>query len=79
MQFLKKSRELQSIESRILNVIISLIKLKKEFTLNRILEEIDEKDTDSVYGGLHTLIKRRIIIPSNFEGDDFHPLIEGLK
>ncbi len=79
MKFLKKGGELQAIESRILNVIISLTKISKEFTINRIIEEIDEKEIDKIYGGLHTLIQRNIIISASQEGDDAHPLLSGLK
>ncbi len=79
MRFLKKGGELQAIESRILNVIISVTKLNKEFTINRIIEEIDEKDVDKIYGGLHTLIQRNIIIPATQKDEDSHPLLGGLK
>lgn len=79
MRFLKKGGELKAIESRILNVIISLSKRNKEFTINRIIEEIDEKDIDKIYGGLHTLIQRNIIIPPTHDDDDAHPLLGGLK
>ncbi len=79
VQFLKKSRELQSTESRILNVIMSITKLNKEFTLNSVIEEIEEKNIDLVFGGLNTLIKRRIIVPTYFKDEDSHPLIGGLK
>jgi len=79
MRFLKKGGELHSIEPRILNVIISITKINKEFTLNRIIEEIDEKDIDKIYGGIHTLIQRNIIIPATQESDDAHPLLGGLK
>ena len=79
MKYLKRGGELQSMESRILNVIISITKLNKEFTINRLIEEIDEKEIDKIYGGIHTLIQRNIIIPATQEGDDAHPLLGGLK
>ena len=78
-QVLQKSRELQTIESRILNVIISITKLEENFLLNRLIEEIHEKNIDLIYGGLHTLIKRRIIVPYNIKNVDSHPLLGGLK
>ncbi len=79
MQFLKKSRELKSIEARILNVIIARTKLEKEFTLNNIVEEIDEKNVDAIYGGLHTLVARNIIVPIHYKKKDSHPLLGGFK
>ncbi|KKL67423.1 hypothetical protein LCGC14_2135150, partial [marine sediment metagenome] len=79
LRFIKKGGEIKAIESRIINVIISQTKLNKEFTINRIIEEIDEKEIDKIYGGLHTLIQRNIIIPATQEGDDAHPLLSGLK
>ena len=79
MQFLKKSRELKSIEARILNVIIARTKLEKEFTLNNIVEEIDEKNVDAIYGGIHTLVARNIIVPIHYKKKDSHPLLGGFK
>jgi len=79
MQFLKKGRELQSIEVRILNVIIAKTKFEKEFTLIQIVEEIDEKNVDKIYGGLHTLIGRNIIVPTKYKKSDLHPLLGRFK
>jgi len=79
MQYLKKSRELHSIESRILNVIIARTKFEKKFTLNNIVEEINEKDVDAIYGGLHTLIARNIIVPVHYNKGETHPLLGGFK
>ncbi|KKM07843.1 hypothetical protein LCGC14_1729830, partial [marine sediment metagenome] len=79
MQYLKKSRELQSIDVRILNVIIARTKFEKKFTLNKIVEEIDEKNIDAIYGGLHTLIGRNIIVPIHYKKSDSHPLLGGFK
>ena len=79
MQYLKKSRELQSIESRILNVIIARTKFEKEFSLYNIVEEIDEKNVDAIFGGLHTLIARNIIVPIHYKQKDSHPLLGGFK
>ena len=79
LQILQKSKELQTIESRILNVIVSITKLEKTFALNRLIEEIHEKNIDKIYGALHTLIKRRIIVPNHFKSGDSHPLLGVLK
>ncbi len=79
MQYLKKNRELQSIEVRLLNAIISKTKFEKKFTLNKIVEEIDEKNIDAIYGGLHTLIGRNIIVPFHYKKIDSHPLLGGFK
>ena len=79
MQYLKKSRELHPIEARVLNVIIARSKFEKEFTLNKIVEEMDEKNVDLIYGGLHTLIGRNIIVPRSYKKSDSHPLLGGFK
>ncbi len=79
MQYLKKGRELHSIETRILNVIIARTKFEKEFTLIKLVEEIDETNVDKIYGGLHTLIGRNIIVPIHYKKSDSHPLLGGFK
>ncbi|KKN20493.1 hypothetical protein LCGC14_0935040 [marine sediment metagenome] len=79
MQYLKKSRELQSIDVRILNVIIARTKFEKEFTLNKIVEETNEKNIDLIYGSLLNLIGRNIIVPIHYKKGDSHPLLGGLK
>ncbi|MFX1501973.1 MAG: hypothetical protein ACFFDH_13500, partial [Promethearchaeota archaeon] len=45
-EFVGKSRELRTLESRLLNVIISLSKYKQEFTFDLVIKEIDEKNID---------------------------------
>ena len=51
-------------ETRIVNVIYSIAKSKKEFYLDTIFEIIHEKNEDLVIDGLETLIERQIIITS---------------
>lgn len=69
IETLKKSRELESIESRVLNVIISLTKFTKEITIDRIIQEMGEENVDLLYGGLQSLIENKIIIPANFKNN----------
>ncbi len=69
IESMKKSRELESMESRVLNVIITLTKYNKEFTIDRIIQEIGEENTDLIYGGLHSLIDNKIIIPVDFKNN----------
>ena len=60
----RKEGELNSMETRILNVIYSIAKSKKEFKLETIFELIHEKNKDIVIDGIETLIKRKVIVPS---------------
>ncbi|MFW9952513.1 MAG: hypothetical protein ACFFKA_20525, partial [Candidatus Thorarchaeota archaeon] len=60
----KKEGELNSIETRILNVVYSIAKSKKEFYLETIFELIHEKNKDIIIDGIETLINKQIIIPS---------------
>jgi len=61
---LRKEGELNSMETRILNVIYSIVKSKREFYLDTILEIIHEKNRDLVIDGIETLIQKKVIIPS---------------
>jgi hypothetical protein len=61
---LRKEEELSSIETRILNVIYSIAKSKKEFYLETIFEVVHEKNQDLIIDGIEGLIKKKIIIPS---------------
>jgi len=61
---LRKAGELNSMETRILNVLYSIAKSKKEFYLKAILEIIHEKNKDIIIDGIETLIKKQVIIPS---------------
>jgi len=61
---LRKAGELNSMETRILNVIYSIAKSKKEFYLKSIFEIIHEKNRDIVIDGIEGLVKKQIIIPS---------------
>jgi len=61
---LRKEGELNSMETRILNVIYSIAKSKKEFYLKTIFEIIHEKNRDLVIDGIETLIEKKVIIPS---------------
>ncbi|GAH60372.1 unnamed protein product, partial [marine sediment metagenome] len=61
---IRKESELNSMETRILNVIYSIAKSKKEFHLDTIFELIHEKNQDVVIDGIENLIKKQVIIPS---------------
>ncbi|MHA1234461.1 MAG: hypothetical protein ACTSQL_05170, partial [Promethearchaeota archaeon] len=62
---LRKESELNSMETRILNVIYSIAKSKKEFYLDTIFEVVHEKNLDIIIDAIETLINKQIIIPSN--------------
>ncbi|MFX0001783.1 MAG: hypothetical protein ACFE88_16855, partial [Candidatus Hermodarchaeota archaeon] len=74
LETVKKSRELEAMESRVLNVIIALTKFSKEFTLDRIIKEIGIENLDLIYGGLQSLIEDKIIIPVYFKNDQSNSL-----
>jgi hypothetical protein len=61
---LRKEGELNSMETRILNVIYSIAKDKKEFYLKTIFEVVHEKNQDLIIDGIEGLIKKQVIIPS---------------
>ena len=52
-------------ETRILNVIYSIAKSKKEFYLDSIFEIVHENNQDLIIDAIETLINKQIIIPSN--------------
>ncbi|TET02177.1 MAG: hypothetical protein E3J90_02715 [Promethearchaeota archaeon] len=62
---LRKENELNSMETRILNVIYSIAKNKQEFHLETIFEVVHEKNQDLIIDAIETLINKQIIIPSN--------------
>ena len=62
---LRKKSELSSMEIRILNVIYSIAKSKKEFHLDTIFEVVHEKNQDLIIDAIETLLNKKIIIPSN--------------
>lgn len=62
---LKKENELNSMETRILNVIYSIARSKKEFYLETIFEVVHEKNQDLIIDAIETLINKQVIIPSN--------------
>ncbi len=61
---LRKEGDLNSMETRILNVIYSIAKSKKEFYLETIFEVVHEKNQDLIIDAIETLIKKQVIIPS---------------
>jgi len=61
----RKESEINSMETRILNVIYSIAKNKQEFHLKTIFEVVHEKNQDLIIDAIETLIKKQIIIPSN--------------
>jgi hypothetical protein len=56
------SGELSKSERRLLNVIISITKIKKEFYLKNAIEVISEENKDKVLSALDTLIKKKLIL-----------------
>jgi hypothetical protein len=61
----RKESELNSMETRILNVIYSIAKNKQEFHLKTIFEVVHEKNQDLIIDAIETLIKKQFIIPFN--------------
>ncbi|MHA2288887.1 MAG: hypothetical protein ACXABG_08870, partial [Promethearchaeota archaeon] len=61
---IRKESELNSMETRILNVVYSIAKSKQEFHLETIFELIHEKNKDVVIDSIETLIRKQVIIPS---------------
>jgi len=62
---LRKESELNSMETRLLNVMYSITKSKAEFYLERIFEVVHEKNQDLIIDAIETLLDKQIIIPSN--------------
>ncbi|GAI95470.1 unnamed protein product, partial [marine sediment metagenome] len=62
---IRKKSELNSMETRILNVIYSIAKNKQEFHLETIFDVVHEKNQDLIIDAIETLIDKQIIIPSN--------------
>ncbi|MFX0074212.1 MAG: hypothetical protein ACFE96_02120 [Candidatus Hermodarchaeota archaeon] len=57
-----ESGELTKLEKRLINVITSMTKIKKEFTLRGAIELIHEKNEDLVLEAINTLISQKIIL-----------------
>jgi len=52
-------------ETRILNVVYSIAKNKKEFYLKTIFDVIHEKNQDLIIDAIETLLDKQIFIPAN--------------
>ena len=74
IETMKKSRELESMESRVLNVIVTLSAYSEEFTVDRIIQEIGEENIDLIYGGLQSLIENKLILPVYFKNNNSNSL-----
>ncbi|MFX0059786.1 MAG: hypothetical protein ACFE8J_15925, partial [Candidatus Heimdallarchaeota archaeon] len=61
---LRKDMELTSMETRIFNVIYSMIKGKNNFYLEHVLDAVHEQNKDNVIDALEKLIERKLIIPA---------------
>ncbi|MFW9936802.1 MAG: hypothetical protein ACFFD5_04090 [Candidatus Thorarchaeota archaeon] len=59
---MRKEMELTSMETRVLNVIYSMVKTKNSFYLDYLLEAIHEQNKDKVIDSLENLIERKLII-----------------
>jgi hypothetical protein len=58
-----KSGSLTKLETRIVNVMLSLVRTKNEFNLKNIINLIHETDKNSILNGIRTLLQIKIIIP----------------
>ena len=65
-----ESGDLTKLEIRLINVITSMTKIKKEFTLRGAIDLIHEKNEDLVLEALNTLILRKIIFSPYFSQID---------
>jgi hypothetical protein len=61
-----KSGSLTTLEKRIVNVILSVVKTKNEFDLKSIIDLIHEENKDSILDGLRSLLQLKIILPSPY-------------
>ncbi len=61
---IRKSNEINTMETRVLNVIYSIYKGKTSFELKTILELIHEQNKDLVIDAIESLISRKILIPA---------------
>lgn len=62
LQSIKESDELSKLEIRLINVISSMTKINKMFTLRAVIDLIEEKNEDLVLEALNSLILRKVII-----------------
>jgi len=59
---IKEKNDMSKMETRILNVIYSVAKSKKEFYLDQLLEIVHEEDKNKVIDGLESLLQKKIIV-----------------
>ncbi len=64
LQSIKESEDLSKLEIRLINVISSMAKINKMFTLRAAIDLIEEKNEDIVLEALNSLILRKAIISS---------------
>lgn len=58
----REETDIRKMETRIINVIYSVAKSKKEFYLDQLLEIVHEEDKNKVIDGLESLLQKEIII-----------------
>ncbi len=61
----RKEMEINAMEKRVLNVIYSMAKSKKEFYLDHVVESVHEDNKDLVIDALETLVQKRILVPQD--------------
>lgn len=59
---MKKILEITSMETRLLNVIYSMVKSKNNFYLDHLLDTIHEQNKDKVIDAIENLIDKKLII-----------------
>ena len=62
LQSINESNDLSKLEKRLINVISSMTKINKLFTLRAVVDLIEEKNEDIVLEALNSLILRKVII-----------------
>ncbi|MBY9006804.1 MAG: hypothetical protein KGD63_08605 [Candidatus Lokiarchaeota archaeon] len=66
---MKREGQLNSMQTRVLNVIDSIAKYRSDFYLEYVLNSIHESNKDKVVIALESLIEKKIIIPKSVDKD----------
>ncbi len=66
---IRREGHLNQMETRVLNVIDSIVKFRNDFYLEYVLNSIHESNKDKVIIALESLIQKQIIIPKKLDGE----------
>jgi hypothetical protein len=62
---IRDETDMSKMETRILNVIYSIAKSKREFYLDQVLEIVHEDDKNKIIDGIESLLEKKVIISTN--------------